>query len=46
MDASILLRVIASTCRCTTGCRELRMKKIQIRFQRSTPIRSIRRAPS
>ena len=34
MDASILLRaVIARTCRCTTGCRELRMKKIQIRFR-------------
>jgi hypothetical protein len=36
IDASILLRPIASTCRCTTGCSELRMKKIQIRFQRST----------
>ncbi len=34
IDASIRLRASASICRCTTGCSELRMKKIQIRFQK------------
>ena len=36
ISASMRRRDAASSCFCTTGCRELRMKKIQIRSQKCT----------